>query len=113
MDTKTSIIIASLCVFFWPLFLVVLLAGDKEGAKFWINQSLVITIAAVIVSALGSVIGFLGGIPVLGIIISIVGGLAIAAAGVAIFVFSILGVVSAVQGVEKPLPLIGNIQIYK
>ncbi len=103
MDKKTTDIVAYLT---WVGLLIAFLAGDKENSKFHINQSLVITLAEV---ALSVIIGVGSIIPIVNIIIGIAGGVA----GIALFVFWIMGFVNALQGVEKPLPLIGGIQIIK
>lgn len=67
--------------------------GDKEGAKFHMNQALVF----VIVDAL---IGLVDWIPVIGWVLAI-----------AILVFRIMGIVYACQGQEKEVPLFGTIKI--
>ncbi len=103
MDTKTTGIVAYIT---WIGLLIAFLAGDKEGAKFHINQSLVLVIGEV---AIGVIAGIAAFIPVVGWIISALCG----AAEVAILVFRILGIVSAVNGEEKPLPVVGNIKIIK
>ena len=103
MDKKTTDIVAYLT---WVGLLIAFLAGDKENSKFHINQSLVITLAEV---ALSVIIGVGSIIPIVNIIIGIAGSVA----GIALFVFWIMGFVNALQGVEKPLPLIGGIQIIK
>lgn len=82
------------------LFLVPLLvAKDDAFARYHANQGLVLFLA-------GIVIGIIAIIPIIGWIISLVGG-------VATFVFMILGIVNAVKGEMKPLPLIGGIEIIK
>ncbi|MBQ4284028.1 MAG: hypothetical protein IJB96_08895 [Lachnospira sp.] len=103
MDKKTTDIVAYLS---WIGLLIAFLAGDKENSKFHINQSLVLIIAEF---ALGIIIGVGAFIPIVNIIIGIAGSVA----GIALFVFWILGLVSAVQGTEKPLPIIGGIKIIK
>ena len=89
MDAKTTGIVAYLT---WIGLLVAFLAGDKEGAKFHLNQALVLFIASVIC----------GIVPFVGWIASIV-----------VFVFWIMGFVSAIQGTEKEVPLIGKLKILK
>lgn len=96
MDTKTTSIVAYLS---WIGWLIALLAGDKEGAKFHINQSLVILLfmlAGGIVSA----------IPRIGWII---GGLW----SVFMAVCWIMGLIAAIHQEEKEVPLIGAIHIMK
>ena len=96
MNKKVTSIFAYLGLIFW---LIAFLAGDKEGAKFHLNQGLVLFIG----SAISGVISVIpvGG-TVIGCILSIV-----------IFVFAIMGIVSACKDEEKPLPLIGGIQLLK
>ena len=96
MSKKVTSVFAYLGLIFW---LIGFLAGDKEGAKFHLNQGLVLAIASMILAVL--VI-----IPVVGYILYCVGY-------VAWLVLAIMGIVSAVKEEEKPLPLIGKIQILK
>lgn len=85
-NPKLTSILAYIGIVFW---LVAYMAGDKEGAKFHLNQALVIHIFA-----------FLTVIPVVGIFI-----------GIAAFVFWLLGFISAIKQEEKKVPLIGDIQL--
>ena len=78
-----------LCYFGIILWLVAYMIGDKEGAKFHLNQALVINLFA-----------FLTVIPVFGIVI-----------GMAVFVLWIVGLVAAIKQEEKRVPLIGDIQL--
>lgn len=96
MDTKTTGIVAYLT---WIGLLIAFLAGDKEGAKFHINQSLVLVLASLI-SSVVAVIPFIGWI---------VGGIA----SIFIFVCWIIGFIGAIQGEEKEVPLLGKIKIIK
>lgn len=89
MTTKATNIVAYIGIIGW---LIAFLAGDKEGAKFHLNQALVLNLASLICSW----------IPLVGWILAIV-----------IFVFWIMGIVSAIKDEEKELPLIGSIQILK
>ena len=94
MDKKVTGIVAYLT---WIGLLVAFLAGDKEGAKFHLNQALVIAIANIILAVLGRV-------PVVGWLISIVGG-------IFLFVCWIIGLVAAIKEEEKEVPLLGAIKI--
>ncbi len=78
--------------------LIAYLAGDREGAKFHLNQALVLALASVLCS-------ILSGIPVIGFVAGL--------ASLVVLVFAILGLVSAVKDEEKPLPIIGGIQLLK
>ena len=89
MDKKVTGIVAYIT---WIGWLIAFLAGDKEGAKFHLNQALVLMIA-------GTICGF---VPIIGWITAIV-----------VFVFQIMGLIYAIQDVEKEVPLVGKIQILK
>lgn len=88
MDAKTTGIVAYLT---WIGLLIAFVAGDKEGAKFHINQALVLLL-----------FGLLGAIPVVGWIWEVF-----------MFVCWIIGFIGAVQGEEKEVPLLGKIKILK
>ena len=88
MDSKTTGIVAYLT---WIGLLIAILAGDKEGAKFHVNQALVIW--------LFSLLSF---IPCIGWIWAIF-----------MFVCWIMGFIAAINQEEKEVPLIGKIRILK
>ena len=96
MDKKTTGIVAYLT---WIGLVIAFVAGDKEGAKFHLNQALVIFLA-------GIILGVVGVIPILGWIVALVGG-------IFLFVCWIMGFVYAIQGVEKEVPLIGKFKLLK
>ena len=100
MDTKTTGWVAYVTFIGW---IVAYCAGDKEGAKFHLNQSLVIWIGYLCVMVLAIPLAF---IPVLG-------WLVIYAAYIFLFVMWIMGLISAINQEEKELPLIGQIKILK
>ena len=91
MNKKVTGIFAYLGIIFW---LIAFLAGDKEGAKFHLNQGLVLFLSVLSV------------IPVVGWIVACVGY-------VAWLVFVIMGIVSVCKDEEKELPLIGKIHLLK
>lgn len=113
MDTKTTAVLAACGALLWPLLLIAYLAGDKEGGKFWFNQTLVLLIADFILGVVGGIVSRFAGIAIIGWIFGVVGGLVLGAAGVVLFICTILNIVSAAQLTERPLPLIGNIQLLK
>lgn len=88
MDAKTTSIVAYIT---WIGFFVALLAGDKEGAKFHLNQALVILIFFIptLIPCLGQIWGIF------------------------IMVCWILGLVAAINQEEKEVPLIGRIRLLK
>ena len=94
MDRKTTGIIAYLTLVGW---LIAFCAGDREGAKFHLNQSLVLIIANVIVNVCRY-------IPLIGHIVSPVLSLVL-------FILWIIGFVYACQDQEKEIPVLGGIRI--
>ncbi|MBQ5896910.1 MAG: DUF4870 domain-containing protein [Oscillospiraceae bacterium] len=86
------------------LFLVPLLAAkDDAFARYHANQGLVLFIANIAAAIAGFILGF---IPVIGIIVAWI-------IRIALFVLMILGIIKALKGEMKPLPLIGGIEIIK
>lgn len=88
MDAKTTSIVAYLT---WIGLIIAICAGDKEGAKFHINQALVILL-----------FGLLSLIPCIGWIW-----------GIFMLVCWILGLIAAINQEEKEVPLIGKIRLLK
>lgn len=88
MDKKTTSIVAYIT---WIGLLVAYCAGDREGAKFYLNQALVIFLFSL-----------LSLIPCVGWIWSIF-----------MVVCWIMGLIAAIKQEENPVPLIGKIQILK
>ncbi|MDO5156034.1 MAG: hypothetical protein Q4D51_08710 [Eubacteriales bacterium] len=89
MDTRTTGIVAYIT---WIGLVIALCVGDKEGAKFHLNQALVIFI-----------FGFVGAlIPCIGWIWDVF-----------ILVCWVMGLIAAINEEEKPVPLIGGITIIK
>ncbi|MCR5654884.1 MAG: hypothetical protein K6G07_04525 [Lachnospiraceae bacterium] len=96
MDRKTTSIVAYLT---WIGLLIAYLVGDREGAKFHLNQALVLVLA-------GIVLGIVAAIPVIGWIVTIVGD-------IFLFVCWIIGLVGAINDEENPVPVLGSIQLLK
>ena len=88
MDKKVTGIVAYLT---WIGWLIALLAGDKEGAKFHVNQALVIMLFSLI--AIIPCIGWIWGIFMI--------------------VCWFIGLIAAINEEEKEVPLIGKIRILK
>jgi len=95
MDKKVTGIIAYLTIIGW---LIAYLAGDREGAKFHLNQALVLGICSIIASALAW-------IPIVRLFVY--------AIDLAIFIFCVIGIINAANDEEKPLPIIGGIKLLK
>ena len=100
MDKKTTSWVAYITFIGW---IVAYCAGDKEGAKFHLNQALVIWLGFLCVSVAGVILAF---IPILGWMVTY-------AAEIFLIVMFILGLIAAINQEEKELPLIGQIKILK
>jgi len=85
-----------------PLFA----ARESPFARFHCNQGIVLALAEVILSF---AVRIFGRLPLVGWIIRLVGGLG----GLALFVFAIMGIVNAINGKAKELPLVGDFQSLK
>lgn len=88
MDAKITSIVAYLT---WIGLLIAVLAGDKEGAKFHVNQALVILLFSLL-----SIIPCIGWVW-----------------GIFMVVCWVMGLIAAINQEEKEVPLIGKIRIIK
>ena len=95
MNKITTGIVSYITLIGW---LIAYCAGDKEGAKFHLNQSLVLLLASLINGII------ISRIPVCGWAVSSILSLVF-------FIFWIMGLVYACKEEEKELPLIGSIKI--
>lgn len=95
MTKKATGIVAYITLIGW---LVAFFAGDREGAKFHLNQALVIIIANLICS-------FLTYVPIVKYLVWII--------NIFLFVCWIIGLVAACKEEEKEVPLLGGIKILK
>lgn len=96
MDKKTTGIVAYIT---WIGWIIAFCAGDKEGAKLHLNQALVIWIGYIV----AAVVAY---IPLVGWLLSLV-------LEVFLLVMFIMGIVAAIKGEDKELPIIGGIKILK
>lgn len=103
MDKKTTDIVAYLT---WVGLVIAFVMGDREQSRFHMNQSLVIWLAGTVVGVLSRVLGW---IPLVGWLVSMVAG----AAGLFCGVCWFIGIISAIQGTEKEVPLLGQFQLLK
>ena len=79
MDAKTTGIVAYIT---WIGLVIAFVLGDREGAKFHLNQALVIWLARLLW-------------------------------GIFCFICAVMGFISAVNGEEKAVPLLGQIRLLK
>ena len=82
-----------------PIFL----AKEDALARYHANQGLVLFIVDIIAGIAGGLLAY----------IPVVGGIIASLLSIVLFVFMILGIINAVKGEMKPLPLIGGIEIIK
>ncbi len=99
MDKKTTGIVAYLT---WVGWLIAYLAGDKEGAKFHINQALVIFLVQIVLGIVAKVLNLIPVIRYLTWLLNVAGA-----------VFWLAGLLAAIQEKENPLPFIGEIHLIK
>ena len=88
MDAKTTSIVAYIT---WIGLVIAIVLGDREKAKFHLNQALVICLASLF--SLIPCVGWLWGI--------------------FCFVCAVMGCISAINGEEKEVPLLGSIHLLK
>ena len=96
MDAKATGIISYLSIVGW---IIAYMAGDKDGAKFHMNQALVLNISSLVLSILsrfGRPISYIVWIAEIGLSI-----------------LWIIAFISAIKAEEKKVPLLGEIQILK
>lgn len=108
MDKKATGIVGYIG---WIGWLIALLAGDKEGAKFHLNQALILNITSIILGFVTVFGSFFGAIPYIGLILSSPFLLIGWAGNIFVFVCWIMGLIAAINEEEKELPLIGRFRI--
>lgn len=84
-------------IFFLPL----IVCKDSAFGKFHANQGLILLLAGIVVNIVGWIVPFIGPLLILPI------------GSLVILVFAILGIINALKGEMKRLPLVGNIDIIK
>jgi len=98
----------SLLSYLGILFLIPLLARPQSKyARFHVNQGIVLFITNIIIGILRGILNAIAGDSVLSLPVSLIS----AAAGILVLVLMVMGIVNAVGGKAKELPLIGGIRI--
>ena len=110
MDRKLTGVVAYLT---WVGLLIAYLAGDREGARFHLNQALVIWLAGTIFGIATGILSVLSGLPLLGWIVAALVGLISLVGGIFLFVCWLMGLIYAIQEQEKEVPLLGKIRLLK
>lgn len=101
MNKKTTGIVAYIT---WIGWIVAYCAGDKEGAKFHLNQAAVVWIMSL---AYGFVLSFIFGL------IPFIGDILNGVAGLLVFACWLMGLIFACKDEEKEIPIIGSIKLFK
>lgn len=91
-------------------FLPLIVNNDAEG-KFHANQGLIALILQVIFRVVGGVLGALSHLPLVGGLVGIVGSIFGWAAWLVGIVILIFGIVNAINGTTKPIPVVGGFNI--
>lgn len=105
-DIEQNKIMALLAYLSWLVIIPLIAAKDSKFARFHCNQGIVLALVEI---AVGIVCGILSIIPYVGWIFTILGGLV----GLCAFILSILGIINAVNGRAKELPIVGKFRILK
>ncbi len=121
MNKKVTSIVSYCTIIGW---VVAYFAGDKEAAKFHLNQGLTLGIVGVagevvfgvIAGVLYAIAGALYKIKVLSVLIGLLGGFfgfLGGLVGVAVLVLIVIGILNAINDKEVPLPVIGKFTFLK
>ncbi len=95
-ETNRAVAALGYILFFIPL----LVDGNNEEYKFHANQGLVLLIVSLIVNIIPRFI------PWIGLIIALIGG-------ILVLVLCIMGIINALNGEQKELPIIGSFTLIK
>lgn len=109
MNKRTTDIVAYLT---WIGLIVAFVAGDRQHSKFHLNQALVLAIVSAAWAVIYRVAYVVLGVATFGLANGLLGALN-ALVTIVLLVLLVLGLVHAVQGEEKPLPIIGGIVLYR
>jgi uncharacterized membrane protein/ribosomal protein L40E len=102
-DIQKNKVMAVLAYLGFLILIPIFTATDSRFARYHVGQAINLWAAEVILSLIVSIFKW---IPVIGVIIRILSWIV----GIVIFVLAVLGLVNAVQGRAKALPLVGNIK---
>lgn len=102
---------AVLAYFSWLILIPLLFARKNAFARFHTNQALVLFLISMVGNWLANLIGelLLNISPYLTLAVSGLFGIV----NLILFALSIIGIINAVQGKTKPLPIVGNIHILR
>ena len=95
MDKRTTDIVAYITILGW---IVAFVAGEKEEAKFHLNQALVVHLTSIVLVVLAR-------IPIIGIAAYLL--------QIAVLMLGIMGLVYAVREQDYEIPLLGCVKLFK
>lgn len=101
MSKRTTDVVAYLS---WIGLLVALVAGDRRASRFHLNQSLTIWLAGTVAGIAGRLLGWL---PLVGWAVDLAVGLMLVLCVVCWFI----GIINAISGVERSVPLLGHVRL--
>lgn len=109
MSKRTTDIVAYLT---WIGLVVAFFAGDRRSSRFHLNQALVLTVCGTAWSVVYRIVYHIIRVVSFGLLTGILGALN-ALVTIVLLVLTIMGLINAIQGEEKPLPLIGGITLFR
>ena len=104
-DIQKNKLMAILAYLSWLVLIPLLFAMKSKFARFHVNQGIVLAVAELVC---GLILGILRRLPLIGWIFSVAGSLL----GLVCFLFSVLGILNALNGRAKELPLVGRFRIF-
>ena len=103
-DVQSNKVMGVLAYLSWLVLIPLFAARNSPFARFHCNQGIVLALAEVLA---GVILGIARHLPLIGWVFRLVGGLA----SVAWIVLAVIGILNALNGRAKELPLIGGIKI--
>ena len=103
-DIQQNKTMAILAYISWLVLIPLFAAKDSRFARFHCNQGIVLAIAEIIVWI---IFGFLGRIPLIGWLFSVIDGLF----SLVCFGFAVIGILNVLNGKAKELPIVGKFRL--
>ncbi|MBE6897775.1 MAG: zinc-ribbon domain-containing protein [Ruminococcaceae bacterium] len=101
---------AALAYISWLIIIPLIVARNNDFVRFHLNQALNLFLGSMLLSVLSNLLS--GLVEVLGIL-SLLLSLVLIVINLVIFVFGVMGLINALQGKKKALPLISGINLLK
>ena len=103
-DVQSNKVMGVLAYLSWLVLIPLFAARNSPFARFHCNQGIVLALAEAVA---GIILGIARRLPLIGWVFRLVGGLA----SIAWIVLAVIGILNALNGRAKELPLIGGIKI--